>query len=56
MQSEERMLAREATRAWWIFLVAGILWLIIAWVVLRMDVTSIAAVGVLIGPCSSRQP
>jgi uncharacterized membrane protein HdeD (DUF308 family) len=49
MVAEERMMAREATRFWWIFLVAGILWLLISWVVLRMNVTSLTAVGVLVG-------
>jgi uncharacterized membrane protein HdeD (DUF308 family) len=34
---------------WWLFLVTGIAWLLIALIVLRFDVTSIAAVGVLLG-------
>ena len=42
-------MVREAARYWWVFLVSGILWLLIAWVVLRGDQTSIAAVGVLLG-------
>ena len=49
MLSGERMVVREWTRYWWVFLVSGILWLLIAWVVLRGNQTSIAAVGVLIG-------
>ena len=40
---------RDVAKYWWVFLVSGILWLIIAWVVLRMDQTSVAAVGVLLG-------
>jgi uncharacterized membrane protein HdeD (DUF308 family) len=44
-----RLLRREAGRWWWVPLVAGVSWLIIAWVVLRADVTSLAAVGVLVG-------
>jgi uncharacterized membrane protein HdeD (DUF308 family) len=47
--ARERMAVRDVTRYWWVFLVSGILWLIIAWVVLRMDQTSVAAVGVLLG-------
>lgn len=39
----------EMGRAWWVFLVTGILWLLAAMVILRFDVTSIAAVGVLLG-------
>jgi len=43
------MVAREAARYWWLPLIAGILWLLIALVILRMNVTSIATVGVLLG-------
>jgi hypothetical protein len=32
-----------------VFLVSGILWLLIAWVILRGNQTSIAAVGILLG-------
>lgn len=46
---EPRMLVAEASRMWWVFLIGGIAWLGVAWIVLRMDITSIAAVGVLIG-------
>ena len=42
-------LRREATRWWWVPLVAGIVWYLIAWLVLRANVTSLATVGVLIG-------
>src|SRR6516165_5534415 len=34
---------------WWLFLVTGIAWLIIAWVVLRFTPASITTVGVLLG-------
>jgi uncharacterized membrane protein HdeD (DUF308 family) len=40
---------REGARYWWAFLVSGILWLLIAWLVLRLNTTSIATVGVLLG-------
>jgi uncharacterized membrane protein HdeD (DUF308 family) len=43
------MIVREGARYWWVFLLTGIAWLLIAWLVLRMDITSIAAVGVLLG-------
>jgi uncharacterized membrane protein HdeD (DUF308 family) len=49
MLSGERMIVRQWARYWWVFLVSGIAWLLIAWVVLRGNQTSIAAVGVLIG-------
>lgn len=43
------MMVAEAARMWWVFLIGGIAWLLVAWIVLRMDITSIAAVGVLLG-------
>jgi len=49
MQSEEQVYTREAGKMWWIPLVAGIAWLMIAVVIMRMNVTSLATVGVLIG-------
>ena len=49
MFTEERMIVREGARYWWVFLLTGIAWLLIAWLVLRMNITSIAAVGVLLG-------
>jgi len=49
MLNEERMMVREGARYWWLFLVAGIAWLLLGWLVLRMNATSIATVGVLIG-------
>jgi hypothetical protein len=49
MLTEERLIVRQGARYWWLFLVAGIVWLLIAWIVLRLNQTSIATVGVLIG-------
>jgi uncharacterized membrane protein HdeD (DUF308 family) len=49
MFEEDRVIVREATRYWWLFLISGILWLLVGWLVLRMDITSIAAVGVMLG-------
>ena len=49
MLAEERLIAREGARYWWLFLVSGVLWLLIAWMVLRLNTTSIATVGVLLG-------
>jgi uncharacterized membrane protein HdeD (DUF308 family) len=49
MLSGERMIVREAARYWWVLLVSGIIWLLIAWLVLRLNTTSIATVGVLLG-------
>lgn len=49
METQERAAARQITGTWWIFLVTGILWLWVSLVVLRFNVTSVAAVGVLLG-------
>jgi hypothetical protein len=40
---------REVSRLWWLWLVAGIAWIIIALVILQFDRASITTVGVLIG-------
>ena len=39
--TEERLVVREAARYWWVFLVSGIAWLLIAWLVLRFNTTTI---------------
>jgi uncharacterized membrane protein HdeD (DUF308 family) len=44
-----RFLVQRATRYWWVLLIVGVAWLVIGWVVLRADVTSLATVGVLLG-------
>jgi uncharacterized membrane protein HdeD (DUF308 family) len=49
MLTEERMIVREGARYWWVFLVTGIAWLLLAWIVLRLNETSIATVGALLG-------
>jgi uncharacterized membrane protein HdeD (DUF308 family) len=46
---EGRMLVRESARYWWVVLLVGIAWLVIAWLVLRANVTSLTTVGVLLG-------
>ena len=49
MDTEVRTLLRAGARYWWILLITGVAWLIVAWLVLRLNETSITAVGVLIG-------
>jgi uncharacterized membrane protein HdeD (DUF308 family) len=49
MLTRERMIVREGAQYWWVFLVSGIVWLLIAWLVLRLNERSITTVGVLIG-------
>ena len=43
------MLERRMNIVWWLYLITGACWFIIAWVVLRFDLTSVAAVSVLAG-------
>jgi uncharacterized membrane protein HdeD (DUF308 family) len=49
MDLDEQMLADEAGSWWWVFLVTGVLWLVIGIVVLRLNLTSVATVGYLLG-------
>ncbi len=49
MLTDGPTMVREAARYWWVFLVTGIGWLLIAWLVLRLNSTSITTVGVLLG-------
>jgi uncharacterized membrane protein HdeD (DUF308 family) len=49
MLTEERMVVREGTRYWWVFLLSGLAWLIVAWIVLRANATSLVAVGLWLG-------
>jgi uncharacterized membrane protein HdeD (DUF308 family) len=44
-----RLIQREAGRWWWVLLVAGLLWFLVGWMVLRADYKSLVAVGVLVG-------
>jgi uncharacterized membrane protein HdeD (DUF308 family) len=39
----------QVTGPWWMFLVTGVAWLVIALIVLRFRLSSVAAVGVLMG-------
>jgi uncharacterized membrane protein HdeD (DUF308 family) len=43
------LLVRGAARWWWALLVAGLVWFLIGWLVLRADYRSLATVGVLVG-------
>ena len=45
----EEGVRRQAGRWWWAPLAAGVVWFVIAWLVLRANYTSLATVGVLVG-------
>jgi uncharacterized membrane protein HdeD (DUF308 family) len=46
---EEREVVREAARWWWLFLLAGIAWLVFSLIIFRFDSTSAASVAILFG-------
>ena len=46
---EEREVIESAARAWWLFLLTGLLWLLFAIIVLRFDYTTVTAVSILFG-------
>ena len=47
--ADDALLEAEAARHWWVFLVAGVLWIIFGWVVLTFDYTTVWAVAVFLG-------
>ena len=47
-RAQESSMFGAITGVWWMFLITGIAWLIIALIVLRFDTTSIATVGALL--------
>ena len=49
MELDDKVMAEEAASSWWIYLLIGIAWLMIGFVVLRLDVSSVATVGFLLG-------
>ena len=42
-------LEAEAARHWWVYIVAGVLWILYGWVVLSFDYTTVWAVAVFVG-------
>jgi uncharacterized membrane protein HdeD (DUF308 family) len=49
IEQDELALGRETTRMWWLFLVTGIAWVVIAFIVLSLDPTTPAMIGYLAG-------
>jgi uncharacterized membrane protein HdeD (DUF308 family) len=49
MENARGIDSRRSRVPWWVYLATGIAWLLAALVVLRFDVTSVQAVGVLLG-------
>ena len=49
LDNDERSMLKAMTAPWWIFLVTGIIWILVSWVVLRFDSRSITTVGLIVG-------
>jgi uncharacterized membrane protein HdeD (DUF308 family) len=49
MDAEIRREATGFAKSWWLFLITGLAWLLVAVLVLRFDITSVKTVGVLVG-------
>jgi uncharacterized membrane protein HdeD (DUF308 family) len=47
--TEARQAVKEVTDNWWLFLVSGLAWFLVSLMVLRINLTSVAAVDVLLG-------
>ena len=46
---EEREALADASRSWWLFLLTGILWFLVAIMILRFEYTSVSAISILFG-------
>ena len=49
LDPESRSAFRGMTDHWWVFLVTGLAWFVVSLIVLRMNLASIATVGLLMG-------
>ena len=45
----DAQMMQTAGKMWWLWLVTGILWILISFVILQFDVTSAATVGFIVG-------
>lgn len=49
MTAADQFVRTEVSKWWWLWLVAGIIWIMVALVVLQLDESSVRTVGVIIG-------
>jgi hypothetical protein len=49
LDSELHRAKSAVSRRWWVFLVSGIAWLVVAVIVLRFNTTSVATIGLMLG-------
>ena len=45
----ERETVEDAARLWWLFLLTGIAWLVVSWLILRWDYSTVSAISYLFG-------
>lgn len=46
---DARETVEDAARLWWLFLLTGIAWVVVSWLILRWDYTSVSAISYLFG-------
>ena len=46
---EARETVKEAASLWWLFLLTGIAWIIVAWLILRWDYSTVTSISYLFG-------
>jgi len=49
LDSELHRISLQVSRRWWVFLISGIAWLLIAVILLRFNTSSVATVGLMLG-------
>jgi len=49
MDSTSSAVRRGVNVAWWLYLITGAAWFVVAWIVLRFDVRSVTAISVMAG-------
>ena len=46
---DDRETVKDAARLWWLFLLTGIAWIIVSWLILRWDYSSVKTISYLFG-------
>ena len=49
LDSELHRVSSQVSRRWWVFLISGIAWLLIAVILLRFNIASVATIGLMLG-------
>ena len=49
LDSELHRISSQVSRRWWVFLISGIAWLLIAVILLRFNIASVATIGLMLG-------